>query len=185
MFVCWPKNTGSTLNPQLHYPRDRDRGRERSCLSVCSLPLSSKSVLIKLCLSAGPRTHTRCTEREVYPNMLVLFLPFCRRLNHCLSLLPFFLSLRAPSHHITPEEWQAVFFSRCLNTERSMPDKGKERGWGVEGGATQLVIDSEFKVWKTGGDSLVRGDHELRRENRQGGEDCESGTAMNVIPVYG
>lgn len=36
-----------------------------------------------------------------------------------------------------------------------MPDKGKRVECEGRGGATQLVIDSVFKVQKTGGDSFV------------------------------
>lgn len=191
MFACWPKNTGSSLNPQLHYPRER-RG-ERKKLSVCLLRLSARSVLIKLYLSAGPRTHTHTALRERFiqirravPPILSPSLP--PSLSVCLSLLPFFcclpLSLSVPPL-IAPEEWQAVFFSRCLNTKRSMPDKGKERWWGVGRGNTigywQWI--QSLKDWRR--QLSKRRARGCEERNRQRGEDCEIDTAMNVIHVHG
>lgn len=125
MFVCWPKNTGSTLNPQLHYPRERQG--ERKKLSVCLLPLSSKSVLIKLCLSAGPRTHTHthCTEREVYPHTqgctshsvsVSTTVSLCLSVSAAIPPLPSSVSLHAPSHRgVTGCVFQPMFEHGAIN----------------------------------------------------------------------
>lgn len=159
----------------------RKTGGEREkgavCLSVCLLPLSSKSVLIKLCRPQNTHTHTTEKGRERERGLSKyagLFLPFCLHLKHHLSLFVC-LCLRAPSHRawrVTGCVFQPLFEHRAINA-------GQRERAGVRGGEgpTQLVIDSEFKVWETGGDGLVRRgaggceEREKTREERRGSGD--------------
>lgn len=134
MFVCRAKNTGSTLNLLLHYPRERQR--ERKKLSVCLLPLSSKSVLIKL---YRPRTHMH-TERGLskYSGLSSHSVSVWTAASLCLSvsaaiLLPSSFSPRAPSHRsrrVTGCVFQPMFEHQAINA-------GQRERAGARGGEGQ------------------------------------------------
>lgn len=165
MFVCWPKNTGSSLNP-LSPLSQGETGRERSCL----LHLSSKSVLIKLYKSAGPR---KCTHHYTENVRVVFFLSTIQgfssvlspselaSLSVCLSWhYPLFLP-PCPFWWATGCVFQPVFECGAINAGQWERVECEE--WG---GAPQLLIDSVFKVWKTGDGSFVRGEQTGREERR-------------------
>lgn len=146
------------------------RGMRRE-KAACLLPLSCKSVLIKVPRTHA-RTHTCCTERFIQTPGLsshsvsvwtAVFL--CLSVSAAILLLPPFFYHSAPSHcawRVTACVFQPMFEHRAINAGQR--EWVGVKGWGR---ATQLVIDREFKVWKTGGDSLVRGEHrDVRREKR-------------------
>lgn len=145
MDVCvrWPKNS------QLHYPREGIDGEWGLSvyLEVWLLPPSSKSVLIKLCHSVGPTRLWEWFIQNIHKA------PVPSEMSVCVFVCPLFIKL---------EEWQAVFFRQCLNTERSMPDKEKRvEGEGCgRGQHNWLLTENSKSKGEDRGDSLGEKDCE-------------------------
>lgn len=135
--------------------------------------------------SAHARTHTDTAQRGRFIQIRSALLPFCLRLNRrlsfvCLSatilFLPFLLlspcplSLRLKSDRLC---FQPMFEHRAINAGQ------REKSGGVgRGGATQLVIDREYKVWGTGGDSLAG--REEPREGERHASECDSCSWLSI-----
>lgn len=152
---------------------EKDRGRKISCLSPTSV--IQVFFLIKVCLPAGLRTQTDTLHRQrgfsTYAELSSHSVSVWTAGSLCLS--PCTLPSCLESDRLC---FQPMFERRPINAGQR--ERAEVRGGE---GATQLVIDREFRVWKAGGDGLVKSRE--KRTVRRTNDECSSCALLSTTLI--